>query len=64
MVPKAFKISNNEVVGSGGSRVDEMFKNLLELKKLKNNKFEILTNIGTMGKPIFLTLGTGKAFNL
>ena len=60
----------DEVVGDGSSRADEMAKNLSKVKNLskskksKNDKSEILTctNIGAMGE-IFLTSNAKKAFN-
>lgn len=60
---KAFRADNNEIVRSGNCRADETFKNSFKSTKLKNNKSEILTNIGTTGKPIFLIPGSMEAFN-
>ena len=63
---KMFRINDDEVVRVN-DRVNEMVKNSFKSKKSKNDKSEILIrslNIGPMGKPIFLTPDTRKAFNL
>ena len=63
--------AEDEVIGGGGSRADEMVRNLSKAKisskskKSKNDKSEIptRTNLGTTGEPMFLTPGAREAFN-
>ena len=61
--PKSFRAGNNEVVKGGGYRANTLSKNLSKSKKLKNDKSEILTNIGAIKKPIFLISSIRKVFN-
>ena len=63
LAPRAFTPSNNEVIGGGYGRADEI---VVVLSKFKNNKFEKLTHmpkIGAIGEFNFLTPNTKKAFN-
>ena len=64
LIPKAFGV-DNKTIKRGGSKADEMTKNLSMCKKLKNTKSNISmhTNIRATKEPIFLTLGAKKAFN-
>ena len=59
---KAFKANDNKTIRIDG-RADKMFKNLFKSKKLKNKKFENLTRIRAIRKPIFLTSEIKKVFN-
>ena len=66
LASKIFRADGNKVVKDGGSRVNKTVKNLSKSKKSKNKKSEILTrfsDIGAMGKPIFLILGASEALN-
>lgn len=62
-MPKTFKDDNNYVIKMSGI-ADKIFRNLS--KKLKNNKFEILTNIQDIRattKLMFFNFCNKKAFN-
>lgn len=64
LTSKAFKASNDKVVGGGGDRTDETMRNLYKYKKLKNDKSRNLirvTIIRAMGEPIFLTSNAKKS---
>ena len=59
--PRAFRTDNDEAVGGGGSRANEMVMDLSKNKK--SRKLTYVPNIGAMGKPNFLTSNAKKAFN-
>ena len=57
-----FKANNNEIV-EVDSKADKIFKILFKSKKLKSKKFQNLTYLITVKKPMFLTFNTKKTFN-
>ena len=62
----ALRKVEDEVVGGGGSRVDETMRNLSKSRKSKNNKSGNLTCVPTIratGEPIFLTSNAKEVFN-
>lgn len=61
-MPKPLRVDDYEVV-KDYDKADKISKNLFKSKKLKNKKYKSLTYINATGKPIFLILGTKKAFN-
>lgn len=64
-VLKKFRVENNQVVYING-KVNEMINNLSKFKNLKNKKHRnsiYVQNIKAIGKLIFLTPNTKKAFN-
>ena len=60
LAPRAFRTSNNEVVGGGG-RVDETVVNLSKNEKFRKSTY--MPNIGATGEPNFLTPNAKKIFN-
>ena len=60
---RAFRAGNNEVVGGGGGRADEMVVDLSKSKNEKSRKSMRVPNIRATGKPNFLTSDAKKAFN-
>lgn len=65
LILKTPKANNNQVFDDiSSSKADKMVRNLFKFKKLKNNNFKNLTYIRAIKKPIFLTFGTRKTFNL
>ena len=61
LASRAFRAGNNEVVGVGGGRADEIIVDLS--KNEKSRKLTRVPNIGATGKPNFLTPDAKKAFN-
>ena len=61
LASRAFKASNNKVVGGGESRADKTVVNLS--KNEKSRKSTHMLNIRAMGKLKFLTFNAKKAFN-
>ena len=62
LAPKAFKVDNNEFVdGDSNNKTNEIVVNVS--KNNKSKSLMRLPNIGALGKPIFLTSNTKKAFN-
>ena len=60
---RAFRASNNEVVGKSGNRVDEKIVDLSTYKIEKSRKLMRIPNIGAIRKPNFLNPNAKKAFN-
>ena len=58
-----FTAGNNEIVGGGGGRVDEMVVDSFKSKNKKSKKLTRMLNIKAIGKPNFLTLNARKIFN-
>ena len=63
LAPKLFRADGDEVVGGGGSRVNETVKNPSKPKKFKNKILTCFSDIGAMREPMFLTPKARKAFN-
>ena len=61
LASKAFKVDNNEVVGSNSGRANETVLNLSKNNKSRNST--CVPNIGATGEPNFLTPDAKKAFN-
>ena len=62
MALRAFRASNDEIVG-GGSRVDKTVVDLSKSKNEKSKKSMYMPNIGATEKSNFLTSNAKKAFN-
>ena len=63
LASRAFKAGNDEVVRSGGGRIDETVVDSSKSKNKKSKKLTCISNIGAIKKSNFLTLDAKKAFN-
>ena len=61
LAPRAFKAGNDEVVGGGDDRADEIIVD--SSKNEKSRKLSHVLNIRAIEKPNFLTPNAKKAFN-
>ena len=60
---KAFRVDNDEVVGSSGGRADETIVDSSMFKNKKSKKLTRMPNIGAMRELKFLISDAKKAFN-
>ena len=60
---RAYRTGNNDVVGGGDDRVDEIIVDLFKSKNKKSKKLMYMPNIGATRETNFLTPNIKKAFN-
>lgn len=59
LASKAFKVSNNDIIGNGNSIANKKMRNCSQFKMLKNNKFQkiyIYIKYCTYSKIYFLSI--------